>query len=282
MGALREKMIRDLKIRGRSINTQRAYLTAIDGFIKFYNKSPQQLNIEHIHKYQLHLLERRKLNPSTVNLHISAIRFFYLVTLNRNWNPYLIPNVKKARKLPVILSQDEVVEIINATTNIKHRAILMTIYSAGLRVSEVTHIKSSDIDSKRRLIRVIGKGNKERSAILSETLLQYLRNYWLKYKQSKEHWLFPGKIETKPLTTKSINCFFIKALKKTSIKKQDITPHSLRHAFATHLMESGVNLRLIQVLMGHACISSTTFYTHVSNHQEFSIKSPLEMIADKI
>lgn len=282
MGALREKMLRDLKIRGLSSATQESYLRCMTKFVRFHGRSPDKLGLEHVHQFQLFLIEKRKLSPSSINVYIAAIRFFYLITLNRSWNTTVIPLMKKEKKVPVILSPGEVTEILNCVTNQKHKAILMVIYSAGLRVSEVTHLQAANIDSKRMCIHIKkAKGNKQRYAILSQHALISLRKYWKEYPQSKEFWLFPGQNIKEPITRESVARFFKCAKKRANISKE-ATPHTLRHCFGTHLLEAGANLRQIQVLLGHSQISSTVIYTHVAVEGPITVKSPLDAIAPKI
>jgi len=218
MSILRENMIRDMQLKGYSPNTQSAYVNHIKKYVEYFNKSPDRLGIEEIKQYLHYLITIKKVSKSYVNSAYSALKFFYETTLNREWNIKEIPRIKKPKKLPVILSVSEVEQIFKETTNLKHKAMLMTIYAAGLRVSEVAKLRISDIDSKNMQIRIRqGKGEKDRYTILSYENLKILRDY-LKYYQTKE-WLFPGNPPDKPISTRTIQKIFKNAKDKAGIKK---------------------------------------------------------------
>lgn len=282
MGELKEKMIRDIKNRGLSDSTCQKYILGVIRLIKYWRKRPEIITLEEIQKYQFHLAEQEKLSAQTVNLYMAGIKFLYLKTLGMKWDSAVIPYMKVKRQLPIILSRPQVAELLNAVEGIKYRAILTLIYSAGLRVDEAVHVSAKDILTERHQIHVRkGKGGKERFAILSDTLLQLLRRYWKTSAECKDHYLFPGQDPTKPITPSSIRKVLTATKTKIGIHEK-LKVHSLRHCFATHLLESGVDIRIIQILLGHATISSTEIYTHLRDFREAGIKSPLDAIAKKI
>lgn len=274
MGMLAERLDRDLAIRGYSENTRRVYLGAVRNFVRFFGRSPDALTIEHINQYQHHLVRDKKVSSGYFNVIVAALRFFYQVTLKKDWNIKHIPYRKTGRKLPEILSQEEIIRFFTTIPNLKHRVILMTIYAAGLRVSEALHLRPSDIDSQRMVLRVEqGKGSKDRYVMLSPALLTILREYW-KIVHPKT-WLFPSRFRDTPLVPRTILAVVHKARQAAGIRKV-IQTHSLRHAFATHLLEKGVNIRIIQTLLGHRSLRSTEIYTHVSRTCLQDTKSPLD------
>lgn len=267
-----------LTLKGYSALTVGAYIGHALRFFKFIKKQPDQVVNEDIEGYLLNILEKNKVSFSYVNQAISAIKFVYkyVVKSNHIYN-INIPRPKKVEKLPDILSTDEVVQLFKKVINLKHRAILMITYSAGLRVSEVVSLKVMDIDSTRMLIHVRqGKGRKDRYSILSKNALDTLRAYAKKYHPSE--WLFPGDQIGKHLTERTAQKVFESACKKAGIKK-DVSIHSLRHAFATHLLEGGTDLRYIQELLGHKNSKTTEIYTHVSQKDLGRIRSPLDNIS---
>lgn len=264
-----------LKLKAYSLQTIDAYLGHIQRFFKFIKKHPDQVRAEDIELYLLDLLDRRKVSYSYINQAISSIKFSNKYVWKSNIiNDIKVPRPKKIDKLPDILSKDEVTRIFKKVENVKHRAILMLTYSAGLRVSEVVSLMVKDIDSKRMLIHVRqGKGRKDRFTILSKNALEVLRSYALEYHPNE--WLFPGEALGRHLTERSAQKIFESACKKTDIKK-DVSIHSLRHAFATHLLEGGTDLRYIQELLGHKNSKTTEIYTHVSTKDLGRIRSPLD------
>lgn len=282
MGELKEKMIRDIKTKGRCESTVRNYVYGVERMIKHYGRSPELISLDEIQKFHLHLVEKEKLSAQTVNLYMAGIKFLYLETLGMNWEPKVIPHMKVPRILPVLLSRGQVALLINAVPDLKYRALLATIYSAGLRVSEALHLEAKDIQSARHQIHVRhGKGGKERYTILSDTLLLILRHYWRGTPECKKYYLFPGQDPQTPLDPSSVR----KVLSNTKIAlglHEKIRVHSLRHMFATHLLESGVDIRIIQILLGHATIASTEIYAHLRDLSEAGIKSPLDTIAEKL
>jgi site-specific recombinase XerD len=275
MGKLRDLMDRDLQIRGYSPNTREAYLRSVRDFARYWNRSPEQLTIEQINQYQHHLVQR-KVSWACFNQAAAALRFFYGVTLNKDWDIARIPYQKTGRRLPQILSEQEVVALFGGVQNIKHRAVLMTLYAGGLRVSEAAHLRVTDIDSQRMVIRIEqAKGRKDRYVPLSKQLLKILREHWLV--ERPPTWLFPGQDPATPLTRGSINRIFKKAKNAARIAKR-VSPHSLRHSYATHLLERGVNIRVIQQLLGHRSLRSTEVYTHVARTYLKDTPSPLDLL----
>jgi len=276
MGKFRDLMEQDLHIRGFSANTCRAYLHAVREFVRYFNRPPDQLTLDHIRRYQVHLTRERKVAFSTFNMAVCALRFFFGTTLKKDWDVDMIPYQKKPRRLPEVLSVQEVAALLGTIQNIKHRALLMSVYAGGLRSSEAVHLRVSDIDSKRMVVRINqGKDRKDRYVPLSAQLLTILREYWKIARPA--HWLFPGRIPNQPLNRVALNQVFIKARKAAGIAKK-VSPHSLRHAFATHLLEGGTNLRVIQMLLGHRSVRTTEIYTHVARNFLKDTPSPLDVL----
>lgn len=282
MGMLKDKLESQLELWGFSKNTQLAYMKAVQNFIIHTKVSPARLKMSHAVDYKLYLMKDLKRAPTTVNQYLAAIRFFYLHVLNKKWADREIPMVKHKRKLPIILSQDEIVKVFNATENIKHKTMLMGLYSCGLRKSELTRLRYQDIDSERMLIHVRdSKGGKDRYVILSDIFLKQLRKYWMETDDCKQFLLFPGGHSKKEFNPKSVNEILYNALKRAGIKKK-VSIHSLRHSYATHLLERGVSMKYIQALMGHSNISTTSVYTHVIDFRKTNVGTPLEEISDQL
>lgn len=276
MTPLRRRMIEDLRIRNFSPNTIAGYIGYVARFARHFGRSPTDLGPEHVRGFLVHLRDQGSAGVSTMTQSVSALRFLYRVTLKRDWAISAIPYPKKERKLPVVLTREEVLEFLGSLGNLKHRAILTTAYASGLRVSEVTHLRVTDIDSARMVIHVRqGKGRKDRLVPLSTALLALLREYW-KIGRPKT-WLFPGgKSSDAPITPRSVGRACAKARAALGWTKH-VRPHTLRHSFATHLLEAGTNIRVIQVLLGHRAISSTAIYTHLSAASFQGTKSPLDL-----
>jgi len=274
MTELREKMIREMELRNLSENTQRAYLQAVFGLAKHYMQSPDKLTKEMIEDYLLYLKKEKGNALNTVGTAITGIRFFCNHVLGDQQLSPSCSFAKTPSKLPTVLSQEEIWSIINAPNNIKHRLLLMTTYSAGLRASEVLALKAEHIDSKRMLIKVTGKGGKQRYTLLSQILLPQLRQYYKTFRP--EILLFPSHRKGKPLTYETIRCVYEKARKKARVKR-GAGIHTLRHSFATHLLEAGYDIRKIQVLMGHSRLTTTMIYLHVSRETLAKIPSPLDL-----
>jgi len=276
MTPLRQRMLEDMEIRNLTHNTQLAYLQQVSSFAKYFQRSPELLGPEEIRTYQVHLTTERKLAPGSLSIIASALRFLYKVTLKREWVDREIPLPKKPFKLPVILSRAEVGHFLESIASFKHRTILSTAYAAGLRISEVTRLKITDVDSQRMMLRIEqAKGQKDRYVMLSPQLLEILRVYW-KATRPKE-WLFPGDIPTRPISKGAVEQACQKAHRVSGIKKP-ITPHSLRHGFATHLLESGTDVRKIQLLMGHRSLTSTTRYLKVATTTVCATTSPFDLL----
>ena len=274
MTKLREKMIREMELRNLSENTQRSYLQAVSGVAKHYMQSPDKMTKEMIEDYLLYLKKEKGNALTTVGGAITGIRFFCNHVLG---DEHLSPScsfAKTPRRLPTVLSQEEIWSIINAPDNIKHRLLLMTTYSAGLRASEALALKPENIDSKRMLIKVTGKGGKQRYSLLSQRLLPELRQYYKTY--CPETLLFPSHRNGKPLSYETIRSVYEKARKKAGVRRGPGL-HTLRHSFATHLLEAGYDIRKIQVLMGHTRLSTTMIYLHVSRETLAKIPSPLDL-----
>jgi integrase/recombinase XerD len=277
MTPLRQRMIEDLQVRNFSPTTQRAYIYAIAQFAQHFGKSPELLGPEDIRAYQQHLLSKQ-LAWTTFNVRVCALRFLYRVTLGKDWVVQHIAYPRLPRKLPVILSLAELQQFFDVIPNLKHRAALMTAYAAGLRVSEVVALKVADIDSQRMVIRVEqGKGCKDRYVMLSPRLLILLRTYW-KTVRPKE-WLFPGAQPNQHLSARTLQAVCHNAWQNSGLTKP-VTMHSLRHCFATHLLENGTDLRTIQLLMGHRSLSTTGRYLSVATSSICSTSSPLDLLAE--
>jgi site-specific recombinase XerD len=279
MGEFRDLMERDLRIRGYSPFTREAYLSRVRDLVRYFMRPPDELTVEDINRYQLYLTEERKVSWAYFNQAVSAIRFFYLASLKKNWNIKQIPYQKTGRRLPEVLSREEVDALFKVTTNIKHLSILMTVYSGGLRVGEVVQLRVSDIDVERMVIRIDqGKGRKDRYVMLSKKLVPVLNDYCGKYKPS--YWLFPGQKPDRPLDRRSAQRVFKKSKEAAGINK-NVTAHSLRHSFATHLLEDGANIRVVQRLLGHRSLNSTAVYTHVAKDYLSVAHSPLDREDDE-
>ena len=277
MTKLRDQMKMELELKGYSDKTQSSYINHVKRYAGFFNKSPDKLATDEIKKYLHYLICEKKVSKSYVNSAYSALKFFYETTLKIQWDMKEIPRVKKSKKLPVVLSKDEVKSIFSATTNIKYKTIFMTIYAAGLRISEAASLKVEDIDSKNMQIRVReGKGNKDRYTILSKENLDVLRNY-CKSSRITTGWLFPGSPSSKSISTRSIQRVFKEAVYRARIKK-NATVHTLRHCFATHLLESGIGIYYIQRLLGHSNPKTTSVYIHLTRYDVLNIKSPLDLM----
>jgi integrase/recombinase XerD len=276
MTPLRRRMIDDMNLKNLSPRTIEAYISRVGSFARHFGRSPEQLTRDDVRAYLLHLVQEKKVSWSVYNQTLAALRYLYEVTLGRNDVLERIPCPKQPKRLPVVLSLDEVARIFSALVSIKHRAILMTAYAAGLRLSEVTGLRVDDIDSKRMVIRVRqAKGRRDRYVMLSPRLLTLLREYW-KVARPKE-WLFPGDIPGRPITGKAVHKICVNAARSADIGKH-VTVHTLRHSFATHLLEAGTDIRTIQVLLGHRKLETTAIYTHVSPAAVESTRSPLDRI----
>jgi site-specific recombinase XerD len=269
-------MIEDMQIRNLAVDTQQAYVQRVSQFARYFNKSPELLGPEQIRTYQLYLTNEKKLSTSSILVATAALRFLYKVTLKRPWSfDDLIPVPKKPQKLPVILSPEEVLHFLNCVEKRKYRAILTTCYAAGLRISEAIALTPAAIDSKRMVIRVEqGKGKKDRYTMLSPKLLDVLRDWW-RVERPKD-WLFPGHLG-QHITRSVVELECQKARRISKIPKP-IKPHSLRHAFAVHLLEQGTDIRKIQLLLGHCSLATTARYLRMATSKVCSTTSPLDLL----
>ena len=277
MSPLRKQMEADMAVRGLAHRTRETYVQSVAKLAKFYGRGPDRISEAEVQRYLLHLLQERKLAHSSCNVMVSALEFFYRVTLKRRQIEFCLPRPKVPAKLPQILSREEVSTLIGKTTNLKHRALLMATYGAGLRLGEVCHLKPGDIDSKRMMLRVEqGKGAKDRYTLLSPRLLEELRRYWLLHRPRL--WLFPSpRVPDLPLSKHTAHRIYHAAKDRAGIAK-DGGIHALRHAFATHLLEAGVDIHTIQRLMGHGSLSTTERYFHLAQKHLSGIASPLELL----
>jgi integrase/recombinase XerD len=279
MTPLRERMIDDLRIRNRSPRTIETYISHVARFAKFHKRSPDLLGAEDVRAYQKHMLDRG-VSWSLFNQAVSALKFLYQVTLRVSWPVEQIPYGRKPRSLPAVLSQDEVVRLVEAVRHPVCRMALLTAYAAGLRITETVALKPDNIDAARMLLHVEqGKGQKPRLVPLSEVLLKQLRRYWRndRPKVKRSPWLFPSADPAKPIDVTTIQKACQRARDAAGIKKH-ATPHTLRHCYATHLLEAGTDLRTVQALLGHASLSTTAIYTHVKRKLVTATKSPLDAI----
>lgn len=274
---LRERMTEDMKIRNLALNTQKSYLEQVSRFARYFGKSPAVLEQEDIRTYQLYLTQEKKLAPGSIVIAVSALRFLYKVTLRQAWDfDDMIPAPKTPKKLPVILSPEEVVEFLGCVSENKHRTILTTCYAAGLRISEAVSLQAHHIDSQRMVIRVeLGKGKKDRYVMLSPKLLETLRQWW--HLARPQIWLFPGDRPEQHITVSAVQQECQKARRRAHIPKP-ITPHSMRHAFAVHLLEQGVDVRTIQLLLGHRSLATTARYLRMATSKVCSATSPLDLL----
>ncbi len=282
ISTLRLRMIEDMTVRGFTACTQRGYIAAVKDFTIFFGPSPDRACAEDLRRYQLHMRSQGA-SATTMNHAVSALRFFFGVTLGRGDAEVGMTTVREPRRLPVILSPDEVARLLDAAPGLKYRAALSVAYGAGLRASEVVSLKVSDIDSNRQVIRVEqGKGRKDRYAMLSLDLLDLLRVWWRagheKGVMLPSGWLFPGQNPVNPLTTRQLSRIFHAALAAAGIDKR-VSLHTLRHCFATHLLEQKVDIRVIQVLLGNKKLDTTAHYSQVASTTLKSVKSPLEHIS---
>jgi len=277
MTSLRQRMIEDMQIRNLSVYTQKCYVLQVSLFARHFSKSPELLGPEQIRAYQIYLTNEKKLATKSILLAIAALRFLYKVTLKKNWVfETIIPAPKAPQTLPVVLSPEEVVQFLDCVRSRKYRAILATCYAAGLRISEAVALAPLAIDSKRMVLRVEqGKGQKDRYVMLSPKLLEVLRAWW-RVEKPKD-WLFPGDMPGQHITKGAVERECQKAHRICKIPKP-ITPHSLRHAFAVHLLEQGTDVRTIQLLLGHRSMATTAKYLRIATSKVCSTSSPLDLL----
>ena len=282
MSTLRQRMTEDMRLRNMSPRTIESYLANVAGFAAYFKTPPDRLGPEHVRQYLLHLVEDKHASSSSVNLANSALKFLFRVTLHRQEPPtQKLPCAKRERRLPVVLSHDEVQRLLDAVRNPKYRVALMVAYGAGLRVSEIVNLRVQDIDSQRMVIRVRqGKGMKDRYTLLSPVLLETLRDYWKLYRPTTYLFPSPRGRGDRPLDTTAVQRACAAAVAAAGLRK-GVSMHTLRHTFATHLLEAGTNLRVIQRLLGHGDLSTTALYTHVSARTLCETTSPLDLLATR-
>lgn len=280
MTPLRKRMIEEMQLRNFSPNTQQAYLYAVTRFARHFGKSPAKLTDEEVRQYLLYLIQERKAAWSTYNIVRCALKFLYGVCLNKPKLVSSFPCPKEPKKLPIVLTQDEVAVFFDACDKRRNLTAFLCAYACGLRVSEVAHLRTEDIDSERMMIHLRqAKGWRDRYVPLSPNLLQSLRDYWTQYQPSE--WLFPGMPKTGPVTIGTLERACRATAELAGFKKR-VTMHTLRHSYATHLLEAGVDLRTIQVLLGHRSVRTTANYTHVSNERLTSTTSPLDTLLARV
>lgn len=286
MTPLRQRMIEDMKLRGLSANTQRVYVFAVRDLASYYNRSPDQVSHEQLRRYFLYLTQEKKLSRSSCTIALCAIKFLYEHTLHREWELSQVIRPKKAKKLPVVLSREEVQQILSCVHRPHYRTCLSTIYACGLRISEGTTLQVSQIDSQRMQLHIrLGKGNKDRYVPLPDKTLDHLRQFWVTHRHPI--FLFPRrnwhgvKAEAKTaMSSNGVSTAFKAALTESSVSKS-ATVHTLRHSWATHLLEAGVHLRLIQQWLGHSYLNTTGLYTHLTQKAEAVAQAQLnELLAD--
>jgi integrase/recombinase XerD len=276
VSALRQRMIDDMAVRNFAPNTQESYLHQVSLFARYFGKPPEQLGPEEIRAYQIYLTQDRKVAVGTRTVAVSALRFLYGVTLRREWSIPLIPSPKKDHRLPIILSPEEVMRLLQAAPSFPHHVIFSTMYGTGMRVSEAVHLRATDIDSQRMMIRIEqSKGHKDRYVQLSPKLLDLLRCYWRKMRPHE--WMFPGQIPDQPLGREAVGDAVVQASQRAGLTKRT-TPHSLRHAYAVHLLEAGTDVRRIQLLLGHRSLSTTARYLRLATTTVCATASPLDLL----
>jgi integrase/recombinase XerD len=276
MGQLRDRMQADLTIGGYSPGTRKIYLLYARKFAAHFMRSPAEMGADEVRQFLLHLVQEQKVSRETLRQVRSSLRFLYTVTLNRPVEIEWLPVPRKTKRLPVVLSGTEVSELLAAVRGLKYRMILSAMYAAGLRISEACTLRPEHIDSRRMLIQVRGKGNKERCTLLSERLLRELRDYWRQARPGTG-WLFPGRTRAGHLAKETARKVFHKAVRAAGIPKHP-TPHALRHSFATHLIDAGTDVTVVQALLGHASVHATAVYTHTSVEQIARTRSPLDLL----
>ena len=279
MTALRRRMLEDMQVRHLSGGTQQVYLQHISRFARYFGRSPAELGPEEIRAYQLYVTKEKQLTPSTLVIVVAALRFLFLyrVTLQKTWViEAVIPAPKKPQRVPVVLSPAEVVRLLDSVKNLKHRTILTTCYAAGLRISEAVRLTVPAIDSQRMVLRIVqGKGQRDRYVMLSPKLLAMLRDWWRV--SQPQHWLFPGHHPERPTTSRVVDRACRQARRRSRLSKP-VTPHSLRHAFAVHLLEAGTDVRTIQLLLGHRSLATTARYLRIATSTVCSTASPLDLL----
>ena len=277
MGKLHDQMEGDLILKAYSPHTQKAYLRGARHFARHYMRSPQEMGEQEVRDFLLHLVRDRHASPATQDMYVSALKFLYVVTLKRPEVVKDLSHPKRPKTLPVILSPEEVLRVFKAVRSVKYKAIMATAYAAGLRISEVCSLSVSDIDSQRMRIHIrSGKGKKDRYVMLGESLLVLLRQYYQAVRPQGEY-LFPGQKPQRHITPTAVRQVLRKVIRDTGLSKK-VTMHTFRHCFATHLMEAGTDIRILQVLLGHSSILTTLRYTHITDRLVQKLVSPLDML----
>ena len=284
MTRLRKMMLDDLQRRNYAETTISSYIRIVEDFSRRFQRPPDRLGPPQIREYQAELFKKRKLAASTVTVYLAALRFFYTKTLKKGWSAAETPYPKRAEHVPSILSQEEVARLIDGAGTPFHRTVLMTLYATGVRRAELTHLKITDVDSQRMVVHIQGgKGRKDRDVMLSPKLLKELRKHWRRLKRKPSVWLFPGNrhhSSDKPISTKVVWQACKGAAQRAGVKKH-VHPHTLRHCFATHLLDQGADLRSIQMLLGHNDLEQTTIYLHISERRLNATASPLDSLSLK-
>jgi integrase/recombinase XerD len=277
MTQLRQKMLEELQRRDYSHRTAKTYIRIVRDFAAYFHRSPDKLGPEHIRQYQAYLFQSKKLSTASVSQYVSAIRFLFVKTLRRHFLTEHIPFPKSPRQLPTVLSPEEVTRLINAAPNLYHRTLLMTLYSTAVRRSELCRLQVTDIDSQRMMIRIHGKGRRDRDVPLSPKLLETLRLYW-RWRKPKTY-LFPGRGRRAdaPISANIVWLACHRAAQQAGIRKR-LSPHSLRHSCATHLLDAGADLRTIQVVLGHSRLEHTLIYLHLSHRHLQAVPNPLDSL----
>lgn len=277
MTPLRQRMLEDMQVRNLSPHTQVSYLQQVSRFARHFGRSPDVLGPEEIRAYQVYLTNERKLAPGSILIAVAALRFLYMVTLQKDWSlEAAIPAPQKPQQLPVVLSRAEVLQFLDSVRSLKHRTILTVCYAAGLRISEAVRLQPPHIDSQRMVVRVEqGKGQKDRYVMLSPKLLDLLRTWWRVAKPRP--WLFPGDRAQQPITRSAVERACQQAQRRSGIRKP-ITPHTLRHCFAVHLLEGGTDLRTIQLLLGHRSLATTARYLRIATTKVCATPSPFDLL----
>lgn len=277
MTPLRQRMLEDMQVRNLSPHTQQSYVQRVSQFARHFGKSPEGLGSAEIRAYQVYLINEKRLAPKSISTAVSALRFLYTITLKKDWLVAdVIPAPKVPQTLPVVLSPEEVLQFLACVASLKHRTILTTCYAAGLRISEAIALTTPAIDSRRMVIRVEqGKGQKDRYVMLSPKLLEILRDWWRRERPTS--WLFPGDRPGQHISKDAVDQACQKARRRSRIPKP-VTPHSLRHAFAVHLLEAGTDVRTIQLLLGHRSLATTARYLRIATTKVCSTTSPLDLL----
>lgn len=277
MGQLHDRMETDLKLAGYSPSTRKIYLLYARKFAAHFMRSPDEMGAEQVRQFMLHLIEKRRVSRETLRQVRASLSFLYAVSLNRPVEVEWLPAPRRLRALPVVLSGTEVKALLDTVRHPQYRVILMIMYSAGLRISEACRLRPEEIDSKRMLIHVKrGKGGADRYTMLSKQLLDHLRDYWRQHTPEGE-WIFPGATHSGHACPTSLRNVFRKAVAEAHIRKH-VTPHALRHSFATHLIESGTDVTVVQALLGHRSLKTTQRYTHISARHIAKTRSPLDLL----